>query len=309
MLYMKNNEGFNITHNFDTVYFHKAYSVAKASQVCDFAKVQKAINNNDIAILEFIYKVKFCTLKHIERYCKKVGLDYDANRIDYLYNSRIINICGFVDKEDMNDFKKSLPADALICYFLDDAGRVILEKYGNYMYIEWGLDYALEGAYNIGRYLCATDMYINILATTSLELEEYEASPYFTILRTYLVGLSHYRFKFGDNVYYFLTDIFRSSDSKMQTKKKIKLYESLLATNFWKKYYGDSEDVPMFIVQTDNDEYAKELARMIGAETRIKSFRITTDDRLYKGLGTYGAFLSYDEETEELKEVAIKFFE
>lgn len=151
-------------------------------------------------------------------------------------------------KGDRKNGRVELPEDALKAYFIDDAGKLVLEKHTDLMFVDWGVDKALIGAYGIGKFLQAAEFYVKAMTETNMNILEYEGLPVFSIKKVDFSALAHYRYEKNGSIIYLLVDAVRTTDDKLGINKKIRFYESLLGTQFWKKYYPDTQTTPMLIL-------------------------------------------------------------
>ena len=299
MKYVKNSENYiRVPENYNQCFIRDNFAPVNKNVVMQM-KTSGVIDNDDLKIVEFIYRVGFATLEQLVRFCEIKGIIEPKSRINSLTRNMIMSDFVFTDIEN---YKGAYPPDIKPFYCLQEGGRYLLEQYADFSLVEWEQAYNCRSSRNVGKAIILTEIYLD-LAISKQNLLFYTRNPFYVFKKYSLKGGATYGFTTNNGSIYALVDIIRQSETLDGIREKLRRYESLLSTKIWKHYYYDSKETPMFIVVTDNDETALALAREI-AVTKIPAFLVSTDERLLRGASEMGAFLKYNQDEDVLYETS-----
>lgn len=305
MNYIKDSKNYTlIPVGYHQKFFHSPQVTTIKPVIVNFITSEN-INSEDVALVKFLYNVTFATKKQLEMYCSYAGIEYLQPRLDFMFSNNIINKFGFTDEEN---YKGELPSDALVVYCLSEGGKQLLEHADDDSdFINWNSSYAIRNSKFIGKCLINTEFYLSMLTVRKLKFNSFEARPVFTIKADTFYALSVYCLRDAKNPFYFIVDSFRSSDNIMLLREKLRKYESFLGTNFWKKFFPDSSAAPLLFLFADTDDMCKTLSDELKV-LKIKHVRLSTDERLLRGISDPHAFLKYNPDYDRLDECQIPIF-
>lgn len=304
MRYIKNTNNYvHIPDNYEQCFIRDNFAPVNRGVLMQI-KAKGVIDNDDIKITEFIYRVGFATIEQIERYCDMLGIEEAQNRVSALCKYMVLSDFVFTDIEN---YKGVYPPDIKMFYCLQEGGRYLLEQFSGLTLIEWEQAYNLRCSRNIGKALILTEFYLDFLSIKS-DLTFYTRNPFYVFKKNQLKGGATYGVNTSKGTVYTLVDVIRKSETLDGIREKLRRYESLLSTKIWRHYYPDGIETPTLIIITDTDESALLLAKEI-AIMKIPSFLVSTDERILKGIGDVGAFLQYNADEETLYEASYFNFE
>lgn len=292
MKYIKNRANYiAIPDNFHQRFFHDPNSQTNLTQIVNL-KYTGVLDDSSIKILEFIYDVRFATLEQIEMFCGIKEIEYLEERLNTMFKAFAVNKFGMVDIER---YANKLPPDAKAYYCLGYAGMQLLQQFSGRDYIDWEPGKTIQGARNISKHLFSTEIYLHMLSC-GVPLINTEYKPEFSVNKSTLRPMYGYSFKLKDgSIDYILTDIMYASDKISDIRYKLRLYEGLLTSNLWGKYFPDASRQPMMVIYTEDDATALALAREISTGTKLSVYLLSTMERTINiNMFETGAFLRYD---------------
>jgi len=306
--YLKESESLNIPETLEQTFFKDPMLTTDLTATM-MLKSKGMIDKTDIKILKFIYSTKFSTQSQVERFGQYIGVDESEmnGRLSILFNNTLINKFGFVDEEN---YRGVLPSDIKIFYCLHSGGKQILDNLSGEEFIDWQAGFMLQHPKNIQKTVLSAELYLQ-LYTSKAPLIYHERRPYYTIKdRSFYAG-EVFCMSLNGVSQYIVVDELLMSDELNMTKNKLRNYESVFSTNIWKRYYKDienSDNIPVLIFITDNDDSAKKIAGTIKDFFRFPNgFLISTKERLTRGITSKGSFLRYDKDADTLTACCLDF--
>lgn len=306
MIYVKSGTPFmSYPNKLRQVFLHNPKTqINKANTIALY--VEEKIDDADIEIIEFIWKAAFSTKEQIHRFALANNIEYFDERMKKLFENHLFH--KFYLCDDRHPAVKA-PADAEMIYCLSEGGKQIIENYCD-DFIIWGLNDISMTSNMIAKSLVDTELWLDITyGTNNLEVMEYSKHPIYYLTQKFIIS-SHYRFKLQDGSYYMLVDIIRSQDEMLKIRPRLRQMHSLLAKQTWRKYYPDTNAVPMLIIVTETDAHAYQIAQEIAQTTDISAdnYRLTTSERLRSGINNDDSFLVYNKEEDALFPTSIGLF-
>jgi len=269
--------------------------------------VEKKVNDNDLKLIDFIWKAGFCVKEHIHRFALSHDIEYLDNALKILFENHLINKFYLCESKDVSN---SVPADAEIIYCLAEGGRQLIENFCD-DYISWGVNKIAMSSNVISKTLIDTELHLDIIYNTKQYKVEHDKMPSYYVSQKNITLSSHYRFALENGNFYLITDVIRSTDDILKIRPRLQLINSLLGKQLWRRYYPDTQAVPMLILIVETDEHAYQIAQEIIQTTEIRpeNFRITTNDRMKRGISNADSFLEYDKDSEALYPTSIALFQ
>ena len=290
-------------HNFSINVGHREIIKMKNADV---------ITDRDLEISKFLFKFKFATAEQIHNYLdiiknedeKMSSVNNIINRLNKLVQYRVLN--KFMLTDDITDEKIS--SEALQIYCLDLGGRYLLANYSNEDTSDWYSIVNMKGSEIINKDLCITEFYLSLTKTISDKVLYFNPGPDIRVGKSNIVPSFDMCLNDSGNKSYFVGEVVREYDFPIHFRERAYKLESLFESNGWKKYYYDSPTPPVLFIFADTDVTAFEVSKMLTETTKMKRFRLTTDERMKKPLYEAGAFLRYSEQNGVLQEIkAITF--
>lgn len=252
------------------------------------------INNDDIEVVKFLYKFAMATPAQI---MKALHLDNEEalkQRMSKLIQYRVLNRFMFIDGPET-----AIPSEAFIVYTIDAGGALLLRHFSMEEDCDnWRIDEILMSAVKVAKRLMVVDFYLRLSEECPTRLRFFQIEPILMVNKVKVIPRFVFCLEIEGIKKYFIGDVAVEEElitpdgNKMQNK--ISRFETLLATNGWKKYYED-ETEPVLIMISDIDNAALRMAKVIST-TEIRQCRYTTEARYKKPLGRYGAFMKFEED-------------
>ncbi len=270
------------------------------------------IDDYDLDILEFLEKCNFAVERQIKRFCGGNNIEYVKERLDILFKNRMINKFALMEDKKYN---KAHPADAEEIYCLAEGGKMILDTYRDSTLI-WDFSKITSGSKAIAKALIDTEIWLDITYNTKIPLIGYEKYPSFAINKRMFTFGSQFRFKLGksskgsDMCSYMLCDTYHGDDDLLTLRRRFSSISSLLKSDYWRRYFHDSNEAPLMVFIVENDEMALMVAKeftTIGG-VRDDGFRLTTSERLIQGIDSPSTFLKYNYKEDALYETTLPIF-
>lgn len=306
MKYVKENTQFTrIPSKYHQQFLYSPKLITSQSIVMGLT-VDGSIDEYDFELIEFLYKVNFATEQQISRIAGAKGIENLKERLKALYKNSIINKFWLCDVKKANE---KPPADALMVYCISDGGYVLLSNLVE-EYTAWSFEKILKGSIGVSKQLIDTEIYLDTLFNAKIPISGYEKCPTFAISHQVFKTGSQFRFDANNEFYYMLVDCVHSDDDIFKLRKRLQNYQSLLGTNIWKRFYPDTKETPLILFVVENDIMALETGREVAAGTLLpdNGYRITTGERLLKGIDAPEVFLRYDKEQDTLYTTTIPIF-
>ena len=305
MRYIRESEQYvTVPDGYEQTFVNPNFATVSKNAVMKL-KENGMIDNDDIEIVLFVYNMTVVTKEQVERYCKHRGIENGADRLDSLCQSACLNKF-FLTTEPK--YRGTMPADIMYFYCLQTGGTYLLKQFKCMDMLEWGQGDNLMCSRLVGKYVLSTEMYLEML-TAPKALIVYNKSPFYVFPNYTLRAGAIYGFRASSGAMdYLQTDVIRSSEDILDVREKLRRYESLVTTKYWKRYYNDADNVPYLLLVTDNDDTAYSLAKEITTGTHIHKFLISTDERILRGVRSEGSVLEYDENNKVLFETRCPFF-
>lgn len=261
------------------------------------------MDKKDVSLLEFLYTNQYASLEQLERIGSYYEVENVKERLSMMFTNSIVNKIGFADQKD-----RKLPSDALIVYCLSEGGKQILDNYSQRQII-WECANVCQLPSTISDCLIYNELYLAFLFNKKVKHITSESNPRFYLRSDMLTVAANHRFTNGSDVLYLMSDIIRTDMDIFELRKHLRLIEAVVTTQIWKRFFADSANPPIVIFIVENDDAAYLLAKEVYQSCKVREFRLTTPDRLNGSLGRAGAFLKYDEVSDNLIEVKVGIFD
>lgn len=317
MDYIKaNHQGFSFDTKLGQVFTNKPTTLVEEKNIIKLRN-DRQITDDDMMIVKFLFNYRFGTAEILYRYLRnsaKSGADFikDLNRLTRL---RIINSFALMDITGVGaGVKTEIPRDAMLIYCLDIGGRILMEHFHNADTTAWYTTENMRGPEKIEKDLISNVFLIRLLMDCDFESNSqnyYQTNPSFSLGKMKVIPSFEMRIMVGDTPKYYLGEIVRRYEFPVEFRDHFSKLDSVLSTNAWKKHFYDQEKVPTIFFICEDDAHALEVARQVSSFESLDvdtGFRLTTDERLSRGLGAKGAFLSYDKNLNALQEKTMGAF-
>lgn len=318
MDYIKSGyKGFVFDTSLTQVFKNKPTTVIDEKNIIKL-RSDKHITDTDMKIVQFLFHYRFATLEILTGLLAKDKKTKDdvAKDLSRLLKHRVINAFGLVDSTGIGSgVKVELPMDAMLIYCLDLGGRILVGHFHNADTTAWYTTENMRGPEKIGKDLITNLFYLELINGCSFKDNP---NNYFKLNPTFQLGKQRVVPSFEMKIFvdekdfrYYVGDVVRRYEFPSDFREHLSKLDSVMATNAWKKYFYDVEKAPVIFFICEDDEHAFEVAKMVSGISSIDAstgFRLTTDERLKKGLGTKGAFLAYDPESNSLVEKKVASF-
>lgn len=269
--------------------------------------VDRKIDDDDLKLVEFIWRAEFSVMEQINRFALANNIEHVNERINHLFNTFILNkFFLYVPSGE----KGKAPGDAEMIHCLTEGGKALIENYID-EYIVWNLHNLSVSPNIVSKALIDTELMLDIKYGTSIKKMYYQKRPRFYLGKDEVFALnSHYLFDIEGKHFYMVTDVIGSTENSLRLRPRLKEIGMVFETQIWRKYYTDTSQTPLLLFVVDTDEDAEVLAKELTTITRIlpENYRITTSERMKKGIGTDESFIMYDKNTETLFETGIPIF-
>ena len=296
--------GYDIPADLKQTFANKFTLTISQNQIIKM-KNDGVLTDRDLAIAKFLFQFKFATLDQVYRFLKennkKVSLE---NRLNKLVQYRVLN------KFMLGEFElDEIEKDALDIYCLDLGGRYLLSNYSNLDTNNWYTTVNMKTSELISINLLNIEFFLKLLDSIPEKIEYFKTEPEYKVGKTTIIPAFELAINENGRLVFFIGEVFRGWDTFIDTRERIKGLESVLCTNAWKKYFIGNNP-PVLLIFTENDEFAKNLGAMFVSMSEDINFRITTDERLSKGIDGKDTFLKFEEKDDNvlIKEVRIMNF-
>lgn len=318
MEYIKSNySGFIFNTSYTQVFKNKPTTVIDEKNIIKL-RSDKHITDTDMKIVKFLFNYRFATLDLLTSLLFKDGKTKDevAKDLSRLIKHRIINSFGLVDSTGIGSgVRVELPIDALNIYCLDIGGRVLVGHFHNADTTAWYTTENMRGPEKVGKDLVTNLFYLELINKCTFEGIQnnyFKLNPVLQLGKQRVVPSFDMKIMIDDKDFrYYVGDVVRRYEFPSDFREHLSKLDSVMATNAWKKYFYDTDKTPVIFFICEDDAHALEVGKMVTGISSIDAatgFRLTTDERIKRGLGTKGAFLAYDPEANTLVEKRMACF-
>lgn len=286
------------------------YSFASPGVVNTNAIAKDIANNyykeKDFELLKNLYFFRFATLEQLE---KILNIDDEAvfkARLNQLLSRRIIN--KFTLSYENNKDASGNP-DALVVYCLDFSGVELLShKYQKNNIINYNVGMNIQDSNLVGKKLFIVDFYIKLINSIGKEnIVSFDPSPEYPINKVYEGGRAtvvRFRPNFSFSVNKdgvtknYVSEIFTSEELGQTLIDEINYVEEFLPKT--KSFFGNEDSIkketPTLLLFTNKDDDMLLVTQaVISNAPSIKTYRLSTIERVKNGLGENGAFFKFEE--------------
>lgn len=267
-------------------------------------KYEGNITDRDIEIVKFIFKCRFVTAHQVYEYLQAIHvIDEDASESSIkIRMDKLISLYRVLNKFMLSSYESdSLESDALEIYCLDLGGKFLLHNFSNETLEDirsWRPRTAnLKMPASIFKDLYIANFYIKLVNIFGGKLSFFNAYKKVVCDKEPMT----FSFDFGvDNdgeIKYFIGHIVREAELISKFGEQADKIENLVSNPSWKKYYAETDTVPMLFFIADDDYTAQEIAKSV-SQRQITRYRLTTLERAMGDLST--AFMSYDPQNDRL---------
>lgn len=294
--------GYSFGHDYKQVFANRWTTNLNNEIIIKF-KNDNVISDEDLEIIKFIYDFKFATSNIMASYLNNGDtLEVIKNKLDKLVKHRLLNKFMLCKGEE----EKMLP-DALSIYCLDLGGKTLLSHYytPNCGIENWYTYNIMMSSEMITHALITANFYVQLRKSVGANLISFKSLPNYRVGKNLTIPSFEICVKYEDSKKYFIGQIARDDDFPFDFRNQVQKIESIVCTKSWMKYFYNTESVPPLLIVAENDAVALEASRALTTVTEIGSFRLTTDERMQKLLGSPGAILKYTKEEDKI--VGVKF--
>lgn len=263
--------------------------------------------DRDFDLLKNLYFFRFATFEQLVKLLNVEDENAFRARLNQLLSRRIIN--RFSLSQDHESDISSAP-DALIGYCLDFSGVELLShKYQKNNIINYDVSMNIQDSNLIGKRLFIVDFYIKLIESIGKEnIASFDPSPEYPINKVYEGGRAtvvRFRpsFSFGVKkdgaIKNYVAEVFTSEELGQTLVDEIAYIDEFLPRV--KSFMLSEEEkkaVPTLLVFVNRDDdmlIATQGIIMNGPS--IKTYRLSTSERVKAGLGENGAFFKFEENT------------
>lgn len=305
MSYIKDYEELIDMPDFYKQVFQNKFTTNIDKDKINSEKYDGNITDRDIEIVKFIFKCRFATAHQVYEYLRAANLiDENASESSIkIRMDKLISLYRVLNKFMLSSYEsEKLEPDALEFYCLDLGGKFLLGNYSNETLEDirsWRPRTAnMKTPHAIFKDLYVADFYIKLVDIFGKKLAFFNAYKKVMCEKDPMT----FTFDFGvDNdgeVKYFIGHVVREAELISKFGEQADKIENLVSGFGWKKYYPETETVPMIFFVADDDYTAQEIAKSVSMR-QISRYRLTTIERSAGDLST--AFMSYDPQTDQLK--------
>lgn len=317
MNYIKNNyKGYVFESNLSQAFVNKPTTLVDEKNIIKL-RSEKHITDSDMEIVKFLFNYRFVTSGILMTYLKQFNkteeeIKHDLSR---LTKHRIVNSFALMDTSSFGSgVRPEIPYDASLFYCLDIGGRVLIGHFHNADTTGWYTTENMRGPEKVGKDLVTNQFLVQLINDCNFfenKNNYFKLNPMFSLNKMRVVPSFEMRISVNDEFKYYIGDVVRRYEFPKEFREHLSKLDSVMATNAWKKYFYDIDKPPTTFFICEDDSHALEVAKMIVGASTIEAatgFRLTTDERMQRGLGEKGAFLAYDETTGMLTERTMASF-
>lgn len=274
--------------------FHYAPSATTSVSERKLAELyaKSIINNDDIKIVEFLYKFSMATPAQIMKALNIENEELLIQRVNKLIQYRVLNRFMFIQ-----GVEPVIPTDAFIVYTIDAGGALLLRHFSMEEDCDnWRIDEILMSAVKVTKRLLVVDFYLRLREECPTRLRHFQIEPIYIVNKVKVIPRFVFCLEIEGLKRYFIGDVAVEEElitpdgNKMMNK--ITRFETFLLSQGWKKYF-DVDVEPALVMLSDIDNASERMASVISA-TEIQNTRYTTETRIRKSLGRLGAFMKFE---------------
>lgn len=254
-----------------------------------------SLTPNDRDIAEFVFLHGYATAEQLQRFfAGDIPPAQFKRRIQSMLKYRVLNRFQLVPPDN------SEPSFFIYC--LDMGGFHLLSNFSNQLdnLTNWTPAENMKSSELIARFLVATEFHVLITEACPGVPLRFETNKERFFDRKKFTPT--FEFILHDKVV--LGEVIRGEEQLELLDDRILRYDILLETQHYKKFWDTK---PVLFLIGENDLKALQIAEKVERRSRIKGYRLTTDERMSRGLGARGAFLKY--EGNVLREITAKMFQ
>lgn len=305
MNYVKHLNSFVVPPDDFNKYFYNIPTIKPALDKIFNLVEGGAISDDDIKIIEFLFKVQFATFAQIVRFCNINGIKKIHRRINLMFNCSAITKFSFVDHYDDNS---SIPKDALLVYCLTEGGKSIIDKYTSLATFNWECSVIYQSTRNIADRLIGTEFYLNMLAGEKSVITNVSSDYHLAYKKDKLRSDMVYRILSSGSIYYVIGNVVRGDMDIFNLRDMLHRYDSFFITNAYTKYFPDAVAIPYLVFICDSDQTIAGICNEVVSTSKLTNILYTTVERFSQGLGLPGAFLVYNASTNQITDATFKMF-
>lgn len=304
MSYLKNTDEIFVIPPDHRQTFENQFVLSVGQKEIVKMKMRGDLTERDLKIAKFLFQFTFATSSQIHAILNdESSLQSVEKRLDTLVKYRVIN------RFMLGPFEsQKIASDAFYIYCLDLGGRYLLDNYSNEDTSDWYTTVNMKTSEIISKSLMSTEFYVRLLQTLPDQLIHFKKEPELRIGKKNIVPSFEFSLRIGHQNRYYIGEVVREYDFPIHFREKAEKLEDLLTTNGWKKYYYEADNEPVLLVFADSDLTARDAGRLLVNSTKIEKFRLSTDERAQKELGSQGAFMRYLTDADLLQEVKATAF-
>lgn len=263
------------------------------------------ITERDIEIVKFLFTCRFATAHQVYEYLKTINaIDENASENSIkIRMDKLISLYRVLNKFMLSSYEaSSIEADALEIYCLDLGGKFLLTNFSNATLEDvrsWRPRTAnLKMPHAIFKDLQIANFYIKLTDIFGKKLSFFNAYKKVMCEKEPLTLSFDFGIDNDGEIKYFIGHIVRETELISKFGEQADKIEALVGGYGWRKYYPETETVPMIFFIADDDYTAQEIAKSVSLR-QITRYRLTTLERVGGDLST--AFMSYDPQADQLK--------
>lgn len=318
MDYIKNNfRGYSFNTEYGQIFTNKPTLLVEDKNIIKLRN-DRQISDSDMKIIKFLFKNRFATLEILYRYLQDSSKSIEDFKKDLtrLTRHRLINSFALVDTTGIGaGVKVDVPTDALLIYCLDIGGKILIEHFHGFDVTAWYTTENMRGPEKIGKDLITNAFLIRLMMDCNFKNNNdetyFKVNPEYTLGKSKVIPSFEMKIMVKDIPKYYLGEIVRRHETPIEFREHFTKLGSVLSTNAWKKYFSDLEKIPTVLFVCEDDSHALEVAKIVSGFEILDpetEFRLTTDERMNRGLGVKGAFLAYDRALNTLQEKTMGAF-
>jgi hypothetical protein len=247
--------------------------------------------DRDVAVCKFLFKHKFATLSQINTVITAQGFEpMKKDKAKNLCQNRLINKFVFSDEDRINFDDENLN----VIYCMDLGGRYLLEQYAPGVDVtSWLVGRNAYSKDYVSRIIIVNEIYIKLMATRGEDLLSFNVLKEVRMGRDAIQIDFDFNLRAGDTVRYYMGNLFMEDEIYDLFGQKMRLIESLVVTNGWKKYSMNNEttEPAVFIIGENNTTTSKLASKVYDCGLNLNGKdRYSTFERILK-------YDLYDKET------------
>lgn len=265
----------------------------------------RTISEKELDLLTFLFRVQFATFSQLVKYCDLKGYSSLKKKLDFLCKKGVLLRFIFIDEYGNNSF---IPQDALVVYCLSDSGKAIIERYTSVFTYNWTYSVQYQNTGNVSDRLVNTEFYLHVLSSDKAKVTDISSDYMLSYKRNILRADMVYRVLSLNQIYYVIANVIHPGTDVFSLRDLIHNYESFFATNLYKRFFPDAAAIPYVILICDNDQELMNVCNEVIETSRMSNVLYTTPSRFELGLTHAGAFLVYNESSNQITDAVFQMF-